>query len=932
MRGVGRWVVRVLGVALGGVIALAVVLAVRLSRGPIDLDALSPYLAGALSAPDGEWRASVGGTELAWDAEEDDLDLVVRDVELTAREGGAIASVPSLSVRFHIAPLFRGELRLSSVDVMGPKLTVRRGPDGAWDVSTGGAKRPEQSGPVRMLPTPAQGGPESIEIRHAEVSVEDAVSGLSARLADAHLDVRWSEETRLGIELEGNAAIGEQAVRIRLAFTRDGMGPANVEASVDPVGLVGIGEWLAARTRPDASAAPSGLDRAATTLKQVRLSAGARIRAELDPRLVPVRAEVALDAGKGEIDVPAPVGIDVALARGEVRVRWQASDGAIEVDTLALDFGGTRFSASGRRDGLGVFSAEAALHALPIGDLAAYWPPSAARGARAWLTANLTVGRVDEASVEIAGIVSDEGAVDVKRLDGKVSFHDLTVRYLDTMPPATAVKGGGTFDLHAWKLHVDAGRVGDVGIVPASVTISKVAQPGTRIDVHAKVRGPLPSVLATLDHPPLLVPQHMGIVPAKTSGKVDGTLSIGVPLDDHRRKRDVDVDARANVTGGALPDAVGDWPVTDADLQVAVRDDDVDVKGTLRLAGVPVRAESHEVVGNAALRRIVVTSRANARELKGLGLDATEWVEGPLGIEVVLGTRGPDTVLVTIDPTRAKLDLWPIGLLKAPGTAGSMTATIELPDRKLRAIAPARLVVGSSVVTVRAARDADGKWGQIDAQAHVVQPTGAVDYTLVATPAGMRHDVHVTCTDAAAVMRSLGRDVESIGGKVSFDGQIGINVPGTPLNGRIGIARVTVMRAPILQTLLNVASVEGIVDTFKRGGLVFEDVTLDVVHEGTTTRLTDVFMHGPFLVITGQGTIVNGELALRGSLVPSYFGLNRVARRIPVIGQILTGTSGEGIACVDFRIEGPAAHPKVRVSPSSLGPGIVRDLLRKLSG
>jgi len=929
-----RILVRLLGVALGGVAALAGVLVVRLSQGPIDLDALSPHLAAALAAPDGAWRATIGGTQLAWDAEENDLDLVVRDVDLLARDGGAIATVPSLSVRFRIAPLLRGELRLRSIDVIAPSLTARRDLEGAWEISAGGRPRPDGPRPASFLPSPAQGGPEDIEIRHAEVTVEDAVSGLSARLGDAHLVVHW-DGTRLTVEAAGGVQLGEQTVPVRLAFARDGAGPAVVEGFVDAVRLAEVGAWIGGRAQPAETASTTTaerLDQTSAALRRARLPAKAQLRADLDPTLKPVRAELTLDAGKGEVDAPAPLGVVLPLAAAKVRGRWDGDDGAVHLETLALELGGPSLVANGRRDGAGALSATVSLTGLPIAELGRYWPASAAREARAWLTENLSVGRVDQASVELTAVVPDDGPASLETLAGKVGFSNLTVRYQDAMPPATGVKGGGTFDLHAWRLRVAAGRIGDVAIAPATVTITKIEQPGTRIDVTAEVRGPLPSVLATLNHPPLLVPEHLGIDAARTSGDVKGTLAIGVPLDDDKRRtRDLDVDARATVARGALPDAVGEWPVSDAELSVAVRDDDVSVKGTLRLAGVPARVETHEVLGAPARRRLSVTSRTTARELGGLGFDASEWVDGPLDVEVMLGGTDATDLLIAIDPTRATLTLWPIGLDKAPGAPARMTATLRFHERELREIAPARLIVGASVATVQASR-AGGKWGAVDARAHVVTAAGAADYVLTATPAGARHDVQVSCTDAAAVMRALGRDIQTVGGRVTFGGQIGLDVPGLPVNGHLEIERVTITRSPVLSTLLHVASLEGILDTFKRGGLVFEDASVDIVHEGKVTRLSDAFMHGQFLVITGQGTIDDGVLALRGTLVPSYFGLNRVARRIPVIGQILTGTSREGIAAVDFRIDGTAPHPKVHVSPSSLGPGIVRDLLRKLSG
>jgi hypothetical protein len=73
-----------------------------------------------------------------------------------------------------------------------------------------------------------------------------------------------------------------------------------------------------------------------------------------------------------------------------------------------------------------------------------------------------------------------------------------------------------------------------------------------------------------------------------------------------------------------------------------------------------------------------------------------------------------------------------------------------------------------------------------------------------------------------------------------------------------------------------------------------------------------------------------GTLTLAGSVVPNYYGANRVATRVPILGRLLTGAGGEGVQVVDFDAQGPLADPAVSVRASSTAPGIARDVLRRL--
>jgi hypothetical protein len=71
---------------------------------------------------------------------------------------------------------------------------------------------------------------------------------------------------------------------------------------------------------------------------------------------------------------------------------------------------------------------------------------------------------------------------------------------------------------------------------------------------------------------------------------------------------------------------------------------------------------------------------------------------------------------------------------------------------------------------------------------------------------------------------------------------------------------------------------------------------------------------------------------LRGTLVPSYAGLNAAPGRVPVVGRVLTGGEEKAISAVDFTVTGPLQSPRVSVNPLSLAPGALRDLFRRAPG
>jgi hypothetical protein len=97
--------------------------------------------------------------------------------------------------------------------------------------------------------------------------------------------------------------------------------------------------------------------------------------------------------------------------------------------------------------------------------------------------------------------------------------------------------------------------------------------------------------------------------------------------------------------------------------------------------------------------------------------------------------------------------------------------------------------------------------------------------------------------------------------------------------------------------------------------------------------LQEAYLKGPLLGATLRGKIDfrNKYVSIGGTYIPLQ-GLNGALGDIPVIGQILSGSQGEGILGMTFAVQGPTANPQVIVNPFSLvAPGIFRDIFQMTS-
>jgi len=117
--------------------------------------------------------------------------------------------------------------------------------------------------------------------------------------------------------------------------------------------------------------------------------------------------------------------------------------------------------------------------------------------------------------------------------------------------------------------------------------------------------------------------------------------------------------------------------------------------------------------------------------------------------------------------------------------------------------------------------------------------------------------------------------------------------------------------------------------------MVFQEVRADIRNRDTIVTVTDGTARGPELVLLVAGTVDRAArtMDMRGTLVPSYYGLNAVGGRIPVLGELLTGSGQAELHAFDFTVRGPLASPQVSVDPiSALAPGALRDLVPRLRG
>ncbi|WP_156362585.1 DUF3971 domain-containing protein [Rubellimicrobium mesophilum] len=190
-------------------------------------------------------------------------------------------------------------------------------------------------------------------------------------------------------------------------------------------------------------------------------------------------------------------------------------------------------------------------------------------------------------------------------------------------------------------------------------------------------------------------------------------------------------------------------------------------------------------------------------------------------------------------------------------------------------------------------------------------------------PQGDRVAARIQGEDAGAVMKAANLFTRAEGGALDL---LILPVDEASYSGELWITDLKVRDAPVLASLLNAASVIGLLQQLGGQGILFDEVSADFRIDPTAVTVNRASAMGAGLGISMAGVFdtENYLMSFQGVLSPLYL-LNG-------IGSILT-RPGEGLLGFNFTLNGDPDAPAVGVNPLSvLAPGALRDLLRRHRG
>lgn len=675
-----------------------------LSRGPVSLDAIAPYIADALSQGNG-LTVTIDHTSLTLGPRAH-FEVLARGVHFS-QPGSGTLTLSDLVLEFSPRAALRGVLAPTRIVVDRPELRLERAADGSFHLGIGGAatgaaaedwgqkligdliRPPDRQGTLGYLT--------EVSVVGASLTVDDRALGVVWHAADANAKLIRARDHSEG---DFRIVMGEGAAAPALT------GDFNYFPGYGQV-VVRLG-FKDLKPALWSSASP-----ALAPLGTIDLPVSGSFIAELNPGPLTLRdAIVDLRFGKGSLKEAALPGGSVDLAGAVLQAGYDPVAGRINLGLLALDLGRGEVTASGTIDGFGArllsgvkppaLDANLKLGAkgIAVDALPKIWPEGAAVHTRDWVVKHLRDGTVENLTAELGlSLNLAPGAAvpaQLRRFDGTMKYDKLTVEYFHPLEVIKNVAGSARFTRTEIDFTATGGDLGSIRATGGTARFYKLDTHDQQATVEVTARGPLAHALQILDTEPLRYAHAIGLDPKRAAGTFTAKLSFAFPLIHDLKLKDVDYGASASLTGVGLADIAFGRDLSDGTLSLKLGRDAAQVDGTAKLAGVPVRLSWRESLDAKAAVRTHYTVKATLDEAQrkalGLGFLAGE-VTGTVGVDAGydLGADKRARAAATLDLKNAGLDVKLIGLKKAAGVPATGHVALALVDDKPTAVTDATI-------------------------------------------------------------------------------------------------------------------------------------------------------------------------------------------------------------------------------------------------
>lgn len=366
--------------------------------------------------------------------------------------------------------------------------------------------------------------------------------------------------------------------------------------------------------------------------------------------------------------------------------------GAVGIDRFVAKKGEAVIESTGRMDllqaGLGVDMTVAG-KGVSADDIKRIWPYIMGGETRSWFVANVTDGHVVDGRLDFnfpVGSLSLDGeaaGTPADAMDIDIVGEGVVIRATEAMDPI-AIDGLTRLQVQGTKTTISAegGKIDTTGgtiAVSRPAMIFDTSNPEESIfELSGNLAAPIPALLSLAGQlqPEALAQVELPVDLTALTGNIDLGLVATIALPDETTGKEMDVDY---VINGKVADFASSAPIQDrtignGQLTFMATQDGYQVGGTAEVDGMEAELS---IAGTPETDPVFqLGSTVDVADLAKFGFDASKYLSGK--VRFVAEPAADGTMKMSVDLADAGLTIKDIGITKAAGTPGSLTATIRM--------------------------------------------------------------------------------------------------------------------------------------------------------------------------------------------------------------------------------------------------------------
>ena len=536
-----RNILNILIFAFLGIFLLTGILFWKLTTGPISLTFLTPYFEKVLNeALNNKLEVELDETVLVWGGWENNIDIRLRGTKAIDVMGKIVAQIPELAVTLSPIALVEGKLAPQSISIFDLRLNILRNSSGKIEVGPVNYNKESDGliskelnlfegliGDLLVKQDPAK--PLShlkyINIIRGNVFFDDQKLEVKWNAPDT--DIRLSRDSDTlsiiadlmlksdnattqeptAINLVGNYSINTKKAKITLGFNN--LNPRNfalfsqklkplkffdlpLNGTLDAV-ILKNGEIPRFDFNFEGEAGKFGIDKNIDISMTVE---NAKFRGNFNQNTGILRVDnFQINLGDdGILKIRKPITHDWKVRQLSLIGSYYLNYGLIEIDTFQFKDKDSTFDTTATiQEFDDEFSFEIGVKAsnLLVNNMSEVWPESWHRVIRTWLVENLNDGVIDGAQARFSGTYNVQKGIKIKTSLGSMSYKNMSIDYLDSMPRATHGVGHIKFNENKFEVFISKGKSGSLNIKAGRIVFSGLNNFDQYADVDINLEGPL---------------------------------------------------------------------------------------------------------------------------------------------------------------------------------------------------------------------------------------------------------------------------------------------------------------------------------------------------------------------------------------------------------------------------------------------------------